>query len=1121
MGNVELFNNQSSKPNKNDANNADNESWLSAFCDSAMDGIVILDEQQKIVRFNPAAEKIFLCQAQDVCGELIDSLIPALFREAHREYIQIFAETNKTRHKPGITKTIGLRKNGQEFPIEITISQFENDGKNFFAAILRDATERENAEKALRESEQRYRTLADAANDMIWIVNSSGRIEYVNVYAAQQLGKTPQQLIGKLQRDLFPDKTGKRQWKSLEKVIKTGNPTYVEWASTFFMQKIWLGTSLVPLRNDSGEVYAVLGVGRDITARKEAENTLQRHDAILEAVSSAAENFLQAENLEEHLQKVLAQLGEAAQASRVYIYENYEKEYGCVWSKQRFEWVSPGIKSQLENPDLQDIPLYKMREGRWLKTLSQGQSLHGYVDTLDESGRRLVVSQGILSVVAVPIFSGTKLWGFMGFDESRIRREWSAMEIQALKTAADILGAAIQREKAEGILRISEAEYRSLFENALEGIYRTSPDGHLLAANPALIKMLGFDAKQDLLSLDFSKYLYVRPENNHTVRQGQAEADELRNIELHLERQDGQVIIVLNNSRRVRDENGNILYYEGTMVDITERKQAVEQINRRVNELEALYESGLILGQSLDPKMVGEKVIDVLTERLNWDHAAVRLRHENSDSVELIAFAGGQIHSADHMRTEAHARAAIAHVSQGLVGWVLQNGQTIRVNNLEDDPRYVRTFAGMSSGLYVPMKIDGYTIGCISIESPEPDAFSESDERLVSTLSAQAAIAIENARLFKQTQRRLEQVSVLHQIDVVISSSADFHSTLKFVLEHILVQLKVDAAQVLLLDHNTMTLVFANGAGFSPSKQPDSPCPVQQSRAAQAILEHRPLFIPNLKEHEKGGPEIGFLPGKDFKMYGCVPLVSKGEIKGVLEVFNRDQITLTDEWMEFFQVLASQTAIAVDNSLMFEDLQRSNLELSLAYDATIEGWSRALDLRDKETEGHTQRVTTLSVRLAIRLGLSENEIVHLRRGGLLHDIGKMGVTDTILNKPGPLTEEEFAIMRQHPGYAYDMLMPISYLRPALDIPYSHHEKWDGSGYPLGLKGEQIPLVARIFAISDVFDALTSDRPYRTAWPVKKTLDYLKGQSGRHFDPKIVDAFLAMIIEDGNENLSKK
>jgi len=189
------------------------------------------------------------------------------------------------------------------------------------------------------------------------------------------------------------------------------------------------------------------------------------------------------------------------------------------------------------------------------------------------------------------------------------------------------------------------------------------------------------------------------------------------------------------------------------------------------------------------------------------------------------------------------------------------------------------------------------------------------------------------------------------------------------------------------------------------------------------------------------------------------------------------------------------------------------MELSLAYDATIEGWSRALDLRDKETEGHTQRVTDLSVRLARKLGLSELEIIQIRRGGLLHDIGKMGVPDTILNKPGPLTEDELQVMRRHPQYAYDMLMPISYLRSALSIPFAHHEKWDGSGYPRGMAGMQIPLAARIFSISDVFDALSSDRPYRKAWSKERTLEYLRQQSGRAFDPQIVQVFLS-IIEEG-------
>ena len=188
------------------------------------------------------------------------------------------------------------------------------------------------------------------------------------------------------------------------------------------------------------------------------------------------------------------------------------------------------------------------------------------------------------------------------------------------------------------------------------------------------------------------------------------------------------------------------------------------------------------------------------------------------------------------------------------------------------------------------------------------------------------------------------------------------------------------------------------------------------------------------------------------------------------------------------------------------NLEQVHLQLLAAYDATIEGWSRAMDLRDKETEGHTQRVTLLSEKLARLAGVSEVGLIFFRRGALLHDIGKLGVPDAILLKPDKLTAEEWDIMRQHPQYAYDMIHSIEYLRPALDIPYCHHEKWDGSGYPRGLKGEDIPLAARIFAIIDVWDALTSDRPYRPAWDEEKTREYINEQSGKHFDPHIVELF---------------
>jgi len=183
-----------------------------------------------------------------------------------------------------------------------------------------------------------------------------------------------------------------------------------------------------------------------------------------------------------------------------------------------------------------------------------------------------------------------------------------------------------------------------------------------------------------------------------------------------------------------------------------------------------------------------------------------------------------------------------------------------------------------------------------------------------------------------------------------------------------------------------------------------------------------------------------------------------------------------------------------------------------AYDATMEGWSRALELRDEETEGHTERVTKLTLQLAKAMHVKRGELADMRRGALLHDIGKIGIADSILRKPGELTEEEWKQVRKHPEVAYDLLSHIDYLMPALDIPYSHHEKWDGTGYPGHLEGEQIPLAARIFAVADVYDALTSNRPYRKAWSHKKAIDYIKAQSGKHFDPQVVEAFLKLIDE---------
>jgi len=241
-----------------------------------------------------------------------------------------------------------------------------------------------------------------------------------------------------------------------------------------------------------------------------------------------------------------------------------------------------------------------------------------------------------------------------------------------------------------------------------------------------------------------------------------------------------------------------------------------------------------------------------------------------------------------------------------------------------------------------------------------------------------------------------------------------------------------------------------------------------------------------------------------------VPLIAKGLVKGVLVAQYPYPGEVEDGWKEFLHALGGQAAIALEPSELFEELQRSNTEVFYAYDQTIEGWARALDLRDRETEGHSRRVTNLTVRLALAMGYRSGDLVHIRRGALLHDIGKMGVPDHILQKPGPLTPEEWEVMKNHTTLGYELLRPIEFLRPALDIPYCHHEKWDGSGYPRGLGGEEIPIAARMFAVVDVFDALSSDRSYRKAWPREQVLEHIRHSAGTHFDPAVLEAFTQML-----------
>ena len=448
---------------------------------------------------------------------------------------------------------------------------------------------------------------------------------------------------------------------------------------------------------------------------------------------------------------------------------------------------------------------------------------------------------------------------------------------------------------------------------------------------------------------------------------------------------------------------------------------------------------------------------------------------------------------------------------EGIGGCVLQTGEPFVSREFFSDMRPQVMNRGRFpkgwGGACLPIRTSNAVVATMFVAVELPRELTAGELRLLTTLAEIAGNAIHRTRLHEQTEQRLQQIIALHAIDTAISSSLDLQVTLSVLLDQVTNHLRIDAACLLLLQPASTRLEFAAGRGFRTRLIQQVRLPLGEGYAGRVALDRRSLRYGNLREMDPTGHGRRLFAAEQFVAYYGVPLIAKGVVKGVLEVFHRAPLAPPNDWFEFLEAVAGQAALALDNAELFHDVQLRNAELVHAYDATIEGWSQALDLRDKETEGHTQRVTTAAVQLAEAMGLTDADVMHLRRGALLHDIGKMGIPDRILLKPGPLTDEEWEIMRRHPVYAYNLLSPIEYLRPALDIPYCHHEWWNGGGYPRGLKGRQIPLPARIFAVVDVWDALSSDRPYRPAWPPDRVRAHLLSLAGSHLDAEIVALFM--------------
>jgi len=355
---------------------------------------------------------------------------------------------------------------------------------------------------------------------------------------------------------------------------------------------------------------------------------------------------------------------------------------------------------------------------------------------------------------------------------------------------------------------------------------------------------------------------------------------------------------------------------------------------------------------------------------------------------------------------------------------------------------------------------------------------------------------------------RQSQLGALMGVGRAINSSLSLKRVLEEVMDTLIELMRAERGFLMLRESNG-ELSVRLARGIAHINLEEESFKVSRTIVRKVAESGEPVLTTNAQADPRFEGQLS-VAAFQLRSILCAPLKIKNELIGVIYVDNRARSGIFQEHdLDLIRAFADQAAVAIDNAQLFENLQASNRELQEAYQATLEGWVQALDMRDKETEGHTQRVTILTERLARSMGVDGVELVNITRGALLHDIGKMAIPDGILLKPGKLTEDERLLIQKHPVYAYDMLKRIDFLLPAIDIPYCHHEKWDGTGYPRGLKREGIPFAARIFPVIDVWDALISDRPYRKGIPKDEVREHIKADSGKHFDPQVVEAFLAL------------
>lgn len=690
--------------------------------------------------------------------------------------------------------------------------------------------------------------------------------------------------------------------------------------------------------------------------------------------------------------------------------------------------------------------------------------------------------------------------------------EYSVSQNTALARSRQLLiEETMQKERVQASLKESREIYRQFFQASSDAAFISSRDGRWIDMNQSALEMFGYQKREEIWK-DSVIDVYWETEDQTNFASLLEEQGSVLDHPVRYKRRDGKKIEALV-SAAPYVIGGNVIGCQGFIRDITKEIET-----RKVGEaLDQLYRD---LGTSLSPDNIYKSLAQQCRKLFQPD--AFQIYRVGADQkVNQAEFSWSTNNCPPELDLESLSAAAL---DDSTLKTIIEYKQVVCLPDLEGSAqanlKEESTTGTIENGkpdligstLIAPLLVEEKVIALIQLIDRDPQRYQPKDQELVIRISNLVAIGLQKAYLFQESQQLVKKLSSLQRIEGVVLENLSLPTTLDMLVDQLVKELGVDAADILYLHPTLKTLKFITQTGFRQNILQHTDLEIGEGLAGKAALSQELVIVEDLQAGSFESPRSLEFSTEKFHLYAGVPLLAKGRVVGVMELFQRSPLQIDQAWLDLVEMVAGLAAIAIDHQNLHNNLTQSRSEIDQSLDAILEGWAQALELRGIEPPGHWERSVDLSLSLAKKLGLEGDELIDIRRGVLLHDIGKMGIPDEVLHKGTQLTVEERKLIGQHPVDAYELLKPVVGLKSALDIPLYHHERWDGEGYPYQLAGEDIPYHARIFAVVDVWDALLSDRPYRKAFSIEDALAHMQTQAGKHFDPEILEVFLKLLKE---------